>query len=83
MAEEEGVSMVDAAIGWLLAQPGVHCVLVGASSPEQVQRNAKLPKLPAKIIAAATAATESLKQVVLAQGGFVDQYAKVSRIHGN
>jgi hypothetical protein len=30
------LSMVDLAVGWLLAQPGVSCLLVGASTPEQV-----------------------------------------------
>jgi aryl-alcohol dehydrogenase-like predicted oxidoreductase len=83
VAEEEGVNMVDASIGWLLAQPGVHCVLVGASSPEQVQRNSKLAKLCPRVISAATAATDGLKQAVLEQGGWVDQYAKATRIHGN
>ena len=39
----EQVSMVDLAIGRLLAQPGVSCLLVGASTPAQATRNALIP----------------------------------------
>lgn len=39
-ARERGLSMVQAAIGWLLAQPGVPTVPAGATKVEQVQANA-------------------------------------------
>jgi aryl-alcohol dehydrogenase-like predicted oxidoreductase len=39
-AEERGVSMVDVAIGALLAQPAVSSVIAGATKPEQVRTNA-------------------------------------------
>jgi aryl-alcohol dehydrogenase-like predicted oxidoreductase len=39
-AAEHGVSMVDVAIGALLAQPAVSTVIAGATKPEQVRANA-------------------------------------------
>ena len=39
-AEERGLSMVDVAIGALLAQPAVSSVIAGATTPEQVRTNA-------------------------------------------
>ena len=37
--DKAGVSMVDGSLGWLLAQPTVKSLVVGATSPEQMQRN--------------------------------------------
>ena len=74
------VSMVDLAIGWLLAQPGVSCLLVGASTPEQATRNAKIPAVPAELLEKCTQATEALR---LASDPIIDPYGTVSRIHGN
>ena len=39
-AEERGVSLLDVAIGGLLAQPAVGSVIAGATKPEQVHANA-------------------------------------------
>src|SRR3984885_2019672 len=39
-AAEHGVSMIDVAIGALLAQPAVSTVIAGATKPEQVRANA-------------------------------------------
>lgn len=39
-ADERGVTMVDVAFGWLLAQPQVASVIAGATRPEQVTQNA-------------------------------------------
>ena len=39
-AEERGVSLLEVAIGGLLAQPAVACVIAGATKPEQVRANA-------------------------------------------
>ena len=39
-AKERGISMLQLALGWLAAQPVVSTVIVGATSPEQVQANA-------------------------------------------
>ena len=41
VAEDIGVSLKDLALAWLLHQPAVDTVLVGASRPEQVTDNAK------------------------------------------
>lgn len=40
-ASERGVTMVQAALGWLLAQEAVPAVTAGATSPEQVAANAQ------------------------------------------
>jgi aryl-alcohol dehydrogenase-like predicted oxidoreductase len=39
-AKEQGVSLLDVAIGGLAAQPGVATVIAGATKPEQVRANA-------------------------------------------
>ena len=41
MAGDIGIALQDLAIAWLLHQPAVDTVLVGASRPEQVTENAK------------------------------------------
>ena len=41
VCDSAGVSMVDASLGWLLAQPMVKSLIVGATSPEQVVANCK------------------------------------------
>ena len=40
-ADERGVTMVQVAFGWLLAQPQVSSVIAGATSPEQLLANVK------------------------------------------
>jgi aryl-alcohol dehydrogenase-like predicted oxidoreductase len=39
-ASERGITMVQVALGWLLAQDAVRAVTAGATSPEQVGSNA-------------------------------------------
>jgi aryl-alcohol dehydrogenase-like predicted oxidoreductase len=39
-AEKRGVSLLELAIGGLAAQPGVACVITGATRPEQIRANA-------------------------------------------
>ena len=112
-AEGAGVSMAELATGWLLAQPGVDVVIVGASTAEQARRNAVIPAAARsdEAVAAATQAvsdilfpsssssatvrpqsgadlrgapqTDGLFEEAARQGGWVDQYAAASRIHGN
>lgn len=41
VCDSAGVTMVDASIGWLLAQPKVKSLIVGATTPEQVVQNCK------------------------------------------
>ena len=38
--EARGISLLDVAIGGLLAQPGVACVITGATKPDQIRANA-------------------------------------------
>jgi 1-deoxyxylulose-5-phosphate synthase len=38
--DERGITMLDATIGWFLAQPGVTSIIAGATKPEQVAQNA-------------------------------------------
>jgi len=40
-AAERGVTMLQVAFGWLLARPQVSSVIAGATSPEQVRKNAE------------------------------------------
>ena len=37
--ERDGQNMAQAALRWLLAQPGVHCVIPGARTVEQLEAN--------------------------------------------
>jgi aryl-alcohol dehydrogenase-like predicted oxidoreductase len=38
--DERGITMLEATIGWFLAQPGVTSIIAGATKPEQVAQNA-------------------------------------------
>jgi 1-deoxyxylulose-5-phosphate synthase len=38
--DERGITMLEATIGWFLAQPGVTSIIAGATKSEQVQQNA-------------------------------------------
>lgn len=40
LCDERGISMLEATIGWLLAQPAMGSVIAGATTPEQIRRNA-------------------------------------------
>jgi len=71
-------TVAETSLAWLVAQPGVTSVIVGASNEVQARRNAQVPTAPAELVAAFTEATEPLKAI---QGPIVDQYAKESRIH--
>lgn len=77
---EAGEPLAAVAVAWLLEQPGVTSVLVGASSCAQVRRNARIINLPSEVLAKCSAVTEELKCLV---GNHVDQYAAVARIHGS
>jgi aryl-alcohol dehydrogenase-like predicted oxidoreductase len=39
-ADARGITLLDVAVGGLLAQPGVACVITGATKPEQIRANA-------------------------------------------
>jgi len=54
VAERAGLSMLELAFGWLLAQPVTASVIAGASTPEQVEQNVRAgqAKLSADVLAA-------------------------------
>jgi aryl-alcohol dehydrogenase-like predicted oxidoreductase len=64
LAERIGEPMARVAIAWLLGQPGVTSVIVGARNPDQVTRNAQAAELelPPGIMNELTEATEEVKQ---------------------
>ena len=39
--DARGRSMLEVAVNWLLAQPGVASVIAGATKPEQIEQNVK------------------------------------------
>ena len=45
IAERRGLSLAQLAITWLLTRPAVTSVVVGATRPEQVKENCKLPEV--------------------------------------
>jgi aryl-alcohol dehydrogenase-like predicted oxidoreductase len=57
LANRHGYSLLELAVGWLLYRDSVACVMAGATSPEQIHRNAaaaEAPPLPAALYAEAT-----------------------------
>lgn len=85
IAERAGLTVPELSLAWLLAQPGVGCVIAGASSPAQVRQNAAAAavRCDAATLDAATAATAELKAAMEAEGNVVDMYAALTRIHGS
>jgi len=68
----EGKSMAATSLSWLVAQPRVASVIVGASRPEQITENSKLISLTKEKVEALNAATQALKEKF---GSDTDQYA--------
>ncbi|MEQ9454694.1 MAG: aldo/keto reductase [Phycisphaeraceae bacterium] len=79
IAERVGHSMTDVSIAWLLAQPTVASVLVGASSPDQVKKNAAAVevKLSQADLDELSRLTEPVKQAL---GANMDPWESMSRI---
>ena len=50
LAGQADIALPSLALGWLLSRPGVGCVLVGASSPKQVERNAVMPEIDSQVV---------------------------------
>lgn len=48
---EQGLTMAQLAIGWVLSQPGISSALVGAKRPEQIEETAHARPLPAPLVA--------------------------------
>merc|ERR550514_375955 len=77
-AEKEGLTLIDLATAWLLRRTAV--VLVGASNPRQVTRNARLAKISDAVDERITTLGEDIKRKL---GPEIDQYSKKSRVNGN
>ncbi|MDB5326174.1 MAG: aldo/keto reductase [Phycisphaerales bacterium] len=80
IAQSVGLSMADLSLAWLLHRATVASVLVGASRPEQVTRNAAAAdvQLSPEIIARLDAATADVKAKL---GANPDMWQSDSRIH--
>lgn len=79
IAKESGLEMADVSLAWLLAQPAVTSVLVGARNAEQSKQNilsARAAVSPA-IIERLNAATDKLKQIL---GPSADMWQNPPRI---
>ena len=63
IAEGMGVSMVHLSIAWIMARPGVSCVLVGSRTPAQLADNVAAIQLPLspEVVAELDRATEALR----------------------
>jgi aryl-alcohol dehydrogenase-like predicted oxidoreductase len=64
ISQRLGHSMSDVSLAWVLHQPGVDSVIIGARNPHQLQQNIKAVELDLspEIVAELTRATEPLKQ---------------------
>jgi aryl-alcohol dehydrogenase-like predicted oxidoreductase len=58
--DQRGITMLEATIGWFLAQPGIASVIAGATKPEQILQNAE----------AGTAWTPSAEDAAMISGFF-------------
>jgi len=79
VAEEQNLPMGGMALAWLLSRPCVTSVLVGASRPDQVQRNVEAAdiELSAETIARLDAASEPVKAAL---GPSLDMWASPPRM---
>ncbi|HZZ42558.1 MAG TPA: aldo/keto reductase [Tepidisphaeraceae bacterium] len=79
IAERVGMPMGDLALGWLLHQPVVASVLAGASSVEQVKRNARAGEvsLSAEVVKELEEATREVKEEL---GGNLDPWQAAGRV---
>ncbi len=79
LSKQAGIPMAQAALAWLLKQPAVATVIVGARSPEQIVANAQAGTLDMSdsIVAALAQATESLRDNL---GPRADPWQSESRI---
>jgi len=61
MCEKKNLNMPAASLSWVLQRSPVKCVIVGASSPEQVVKNVQLAKLDQAIVQEMNDITDTLK----------------------
>lgn len=66
LCDEADISMVQAALAWVLSRPGVDHVLVGGRTPEEIQENVRASEVSVsdKLLQRLTAATEELKKTI-------------------
>lgn len=66
VCDDHGVSMVDAALGWVLAQDGVASAIVGTTDPDHVRANAAVAdwEFPPDLLDDLAAATADLKETL-------------------
>ena len=84
VAARAGVSLAELSVAWLLSRRGVAAVLVGASTPAQARKNARVAAVAPDVLDDVDRATAALKaHLTAAYGGCADQYAPATRIHGN
>mmetsp|Transcript_13477 Transcript_13477/g.33052 ORF Transcript_13477/g.33052 Transcript_13477/m.33052 type:complete len:378 (-) Transcript_13477:93-1226(-) len=76
VAKASGFSMAELALAWPLAQPGVTCVIAGATKASHVESNAAAGKikLPANVAQALRQGTDELKEFL---GLNIDMYQGV------
>ena len=60
IADEVGRTIAQLAVGWVMSQPGVTAVLVGAHRPDQIQETAKARPLEPELLERIDAARSSL-----------------------
>lgn len=76
---QKGLSMADASLAWVLAQPGVDAVIAGARTEAQLEENARAAELvlEPRVLEELGRFTDSLKE---AMGANADLWSRESRI---
>jgi aryl-alcohol dehydrogenase-like predicted oxidoreductase len=79
IADEMRKPMAHVSIAWILAQPGVACVIAGAKNPAQVTENVKAVNvdLQSEVVERLALVTESVKKNL---GGNADMWSDRNRI---
>lgn len=79
ICQEINAPMAQVVLSWLLSQPGIVSIIVGARNPQQINVNVKAAelKLPPEILEQLTLASEDLKGKL---GSNPDMWSSDSRI---
>jgi len=66
VADESGIKLADLSVSWILAQPGITCVIAGATKPYQVEANVKAAalQLSPDVLEKLTKAGDALKEAM-------------------
>jgi aryl-alcohol dehydrogenase-like predicted oxidoreductase len=64
IANDEGVSLTQLAIGWVIAQRQVACAVVGATNAAQARQNMSAHPLPPAVLEKIDGAVEALERQV-------------------